>query len=100
MKAEQKVTSYIDEIFPPEDIPNYQIKKVIGKGSYGHVAKAVRKNASGTVAIKKITGLFSSLPETRRIVREIVLLKNCKHNNIVQLIDVILPKSQSIENFT
>ena len=56
------MTSYIDEIFPPEDFPNYQIKKIIGKGSYGHVAKAIRKNTTGTVAIKKITGLFSSLP--------------------------------------
>lgn len=95
MKQEQKVTSYIDEIFPPDDIPSYQVKKIIGKGSYGHVAKASRKNQAGSVAIKKITGLFNSLPETRRILREIVLLKNCKHPNIVHLIDVMMPKSQN-----
>jgi serine/threonine protein kinase len=63
------VSSYIDQIFPPEDFPKYHIKKIIGKGSYGHVAKAIRKNTPGYVAIKKITNLFNSLPETRRILR-------------------------------
>ena len=90
------MTSYVDQIFPPEDFPNYQIKKIIGKGSYGHVAKAIKKNNPGYVAIKKITSLFNSLPETRRILREFILLKNCKHPNIVQLIDVIIPKSQNL----
>lgn len=70
MKHEpQKIISYVDEIFPPEDLPNYQVKKIIGKGSYGHVAKALKKGFTGPVAIKKITGLFNSLPETRRILR-------------------------------
>lgn len=59
------------------------------------MAKAKKLNCPGYVAIKKITGLFNSLPETRRFFREIVLLKNCKHPNIVQLLDVILPKSQT-----
>ena len=72
----------------------------MGKGSYGHVAKAVNKKSQKYVAIKKITNLFNSLPETRRILRELVLLKNCKHDNIVQMVDVILPKSQTPENFT
>ena len=96
----EKVTSYIDEIFPPENFQNYTIKKIIGKGSYGHVAKAIRKNGSGFVAIKKITNLFATLPETRRILRELILLKNCQHPNIVQMIDVIIPKDQNLENFT
>lgn len=96
----EKVMSYIDEIFPPENFQNYQIKKIIGKGSYGHVAKAVDKVKPGFVAIKKITNLFSTLPETRRILRELILLKNCEHPNIVRVIDVIIPKTQNLDNFT
>lgn len=61
MVPENKVSSYIDQIFPPEDFPQYHIKKIIGKGSYGHVAKAVKKSSSIQVAIKKITNLFTSL---------------------------------------
>lgn len=62
MKAPEKIISYVDEIFPPEDIPGYQVKKIIGRGSYGHVAKAVNKNFNELVAIKKISGLSNSLP--------------------------------------
>ena len=49
-------------LFPPENFDNYTIKKIVGKGSYGHVAKAVMKNSQKYVAIKKITHLFESLP--------------------------------------
>jgi hypothetical protein len=45
------------------------VRKIIGKGSYGYVAKAVRKADGAYVAIKKIINLFQSLPETRRILR-------------------------------
>jgi hypothetical protein len=34
------------------------VKKIIGKGSYGHVAKAITKKNLKPVAIKKIVGLF------------------------------------------
>lgn len=63
------------------------------------MAKAIRKSDNTYVAIKKIINLFQSLPETRRILREIVLLKNCKHPNIVKMIEVVIPKKQTIDNF-
>jgi serine/threonine protein kinase len=59
----KKVSSYADEIFPASDLGNkYRIKKIIGKGSYGYVAKAVDKNDNSYVAIKKINNLFESPP--------------------------------------
>jgi len=94
------IGNYANEIFPLEDFDDrYKVKKIIGKGSYGYVAKATRKSDNSYVAIKKIINLFQSLPETRRILREIVLLKNCKHPNIVRMIEVLVPKSQTIDNF-
>ncbi len=94
------IANYVNEIFPTEDFGDkYKVKKIIGKGSYGYVAKAVRKSTNSYVAIKKIIKLFESGPETRRILREIVLLKNCKHPNIVSMIEVILPKDQTPQNF-
>jgi serine/threonine protein kinase len=105
-KPEEKVVkgkpigNYVNEIFPLSDFDDrYKVKKIIGKGSYGYVAKAVRKSDNSFVAIKKIMNLFQSLPETRRILREIVLLKNCKHPNIVRMIEVLIPKNQTIDNF-
>ena len=32
--------------------------------------------------------------------REIVLLKNCKHPNLVRLIDILLPKKRSEKEFS
>lgn len=63
------------------------------------MAKAIRKSDDSFVAIKKITKLFESLPDTRRILREIFLLKNCKHPNIVQMLEVRIPKKQTLDNF-
>ena len=40
----KKLNAYEDEIFPPEDLSHkYKVKRIIGKGQYGYVAKAVRK---------------------------------------------------------
>jgi serine/threonine protein kinase len=64
------IGNYVNEIFPLEDFDDrYKVKKIIGKGSYGYVAKATRKSDGSYVAIKKIMNLFQSLPETRRILR-------------------------------
>lgn len=55
----KKIANYVNEIFPQEDFGDrYKIKKIIGKGSYGYVAKAVRKSTNSYVAIKKIVKLF------------------------------------------
>lgn len=57
----KQLNNYINEIFPSEDFGDkYKIKKIIGKGSYGYVAKAIRKSDNSYVAIKKIMKLFES----------------------------------------
>lgn len=57
------ITNYVNEIFPAEDFDDrYKVKKIIGKGSYGYVAKATRRSDNSYVAIKKIINLFQSLP--------------------------------------
>lgn len=52
------------------------------------------------MAIKKLTNLFNNIPETKRVLREIILLKKCSHPNIVKLVDVILPHDSTTEDFT
>lgn len=53
----------MDDIFPAGDFDGrYKVKKIIGKGSYGYVAKAVRRSDNSYVAIKKIVNLFQTLP--------------------------------------
>ena len=49
----------------------YEIKKVIGWGSYGKVAEAEHKPSGRKVAIKKLLNLFEDVIDTKRLLREI-----------------------------
>ncbi|CCD26080.2 serine/threonine protein kinase CDC15 NDAI_0G03030 [Naumovozyma dairenensis CBS 421] len=60
----------------------YQLKKVIGQGSYGVVYKAINKKTSQLVAIKEIN--YHNNDDLNEIMSEIDLLKNLNHTNIVK----------------
>ncbi|KAL9651464.1 hypothetical protein ABK040_001411 [Willaertia magna] len=80
------------------DIPDYyQVENLIGRGSYGVVCSAIDKRTNEKVAIKKISNIFQKNKDyQKRIVRELKILKHyssIKHENIVQLKDVVVPKS-------
>jgi len=69
----------------------YQIKEIIGKGSYGVVCSAVDKLTGEKVAIKKITNVFDHVSDATRILREIKLLRLLRHNDIVDIKHIMLP---------
>ncbi len=50
---------------------DYEIKKLIGWGSYGKVAEAIHKPSGRRVAIKKMLNLFEDVIDTKRLLREI-----------------------------
>ncbi|QLQ80336.1 hypothetical protein HG537_0D03370 [Torulaspora globosa] len=60
----------------------YQLKQVIGKGSYGIVYKAINRKTEQVVAIKEVT--YDDDEELTDIMSEIGLLKNLNHINIVK----------------
>jgi len=76
---------------------DYEIVKIIGKGSYGDVAEAIHKPTKTKVAIKRVFRLFDDLVDCKRIVREICILRNLSHSNIVALHDIIEPRD--LNNF-
>ena len=71
----------------------YEPIKAIGKGAYGVVCSALDKATNKKVAIKKITGAFENETDSRRTLREIKLLKHLQHENVIALVDVLLPPS-------
>jgi len=71
---------------------DYEIIKIIGKGSYGDVAEAIHKASKRKVAIKRIYRVFEDLVDCKRIVREIAILRRMKHPNVVGLFDIVEPK--------
>ncbi|CAH0485182.1 unnamed protein product [Peronospora farinosa] len=74
------------------DVPKkYQLIKVVGAGTYGEVVAASDVESGTTVAIKKVTNAFQDLPDTKRILRELCLLRQLSHPNLIQLYDVPRP---------
>ncbi|KAF9929755.1 Cyclin-dependent kinase 2 [Mortierella alpina] len=68
---------------------NYQKQEKIGEGTYGVVYKAIEKATGRTVAMKKIRleNEDEGVPSTA--IREISLLKELRHDHVVQLLDII-----------
>ena len=60
----------------------YALKQVIGRGAYGVVYRAVKRGSSKPVAIKQIE--FEDESELNEHMLEIDLLKNLRHENIVE----------------
>lgn len=62
--------------------------KLVGKGTYGSVFSATNNQTGQKVAIKKL-GKIEDTIDAKRILREIMIMKNCKHENILGLLDVV-----------
>ncbi|KAL4133816.1 hypothetical protein PRIC2_004132 [Phytophthora ramorum] len=78
------------------DVPKkYQLIKVVGAGTYGEVVAASDVESGTTVAIKKVANAFQDLPDTKRILRELCLLRQLSHPNLIQLYDVPRPERLS-----
>ena len=80
----------------PQDTINeaYQKLEKIGEGTYGVVYKAMDKNTQRIVALKKIRleSEEEGVPSTA--IREISLLKELAHPNIVRLLEVVHNKAK------
>ncbi len=76
----------------------YQLIKEIGSGSYGDVVLAIHNTTGKRVAIKKMDDLFTYISDTKRQLREVILLRYLKsHRNVVKLYDIIEP--EDLANF-
>ena len=69
-------------------LDRYEPVKVLGAGSYGKVIEAIDKETKQKVAIKKVNELFYDLVDTKRVLREITLLRFMKNPFIVKLLDI------------
>ena len=99
----------------------YELKRILGRGSYGEVAQAVdlravalqKKNQemmqyqnviphrnSTYVAVKKISKAFDQEVDAIRLFREMHILRRLRgHECVIQLIDVVQPRSSDLKHF-
>ncbi|CAK0815718.1 unnamed protein product, partial [Prorocentrum cordatum] len=66
---------------------------VVGSGSYGSVCEAKDKRNNRQVAIKRIGHLFDDLIDCKRILREIAIMRQLCHENVVQIYDIVEPRN-------
>jgi hypothetical protein len=72
--------------YPVEVTSKYIIGRVLGKGAFGKVFHgALVHNPSEHVAIKYIEDVFMSAMDARRALREISIMRQCAHPNIMAL---------------
>lgn len=64
---------------------------MIGQGSYGNVCEAIHRKTGTRVAIKKMLNLFSDEVDTKRMLREIHILRMLESEHVVKLLDIIEP---------
>jgi mitogen-activated protein kinase 15 len=65
----------------------------MGSGAYGHVWRVIDKRSKRQYALKKIFDAFSNSTDAQRTYREITILTQIEHPNIVKLDRVIRAKN-------
>ncbi|NXY16063.1 STK36 kinase, partial [Atrichornis clamosus] len=65
----------------------YHVLELIGEGSFGHVYKGRRKHSAQVVALKFIPKVGRSEKELKNLQREIEIMRDLHHPNIIQMLD-------------
>jgi mitogen-activated protein kinase 1/3 len=74
------------------DHKRFELKRLLGKGSYGAVAEATDHLTGGRVAIKRIDNVFDSFEVAKRIFREVCILRSMEHVNVAKILHVEAPR--------
>lgn len=84
--------AFPDDLVPEEDdaevFARFHILEKLGEGTYGKVYKAVDKVTRQLYAIKKIRIQYEEEGVPSTAIREVSLLKECDHPNVIRLYDV------------
>ncbi|KAH7100119.1 mitogen-activated protein kinase hog1 [Auriculariales sp. MPI-PUGE-AT-0066] len=80
-----------------EVLDRYTNLLAVGAGAFGHVCSAFDRQANAPVAIKRLTDVFRSQNAAKRFYRELVLLGNLSHGNIIHLYNIFIsPTSENV----
>lgn len=72
-------------------LDRYEIHGELGVGSYGNVVDATDKVTGHRVAIKQVKNIFNELIDSKRILREITLLRNMNSPFVIKIVNIIAP---------
>ncbi len=75
----------------------YSPLESIGTGAYGVVCAAKDNRTGKRVAIKKIPKVFEVIVIAKRTYRELKILRHLRHENVISILDVMLPPDDPAE---
>ncbi|KAL2936927.1 Mitogen-activated protein kinase 7 [Bienertia sinuspersici] len=67
----------------------------LGKGSYGVVCSCVNTETNEKFVIKKINNIFENQVNASRTLRELIILRSVRHENVIALKDVMVTSIKS-----
>jgi len=67
----------------------FKIQRILGQGSYGVVFSAIEKESGKEFALKFMERFFNNILDTKKVLREICLLKNVNHPNIIKMHEIL-----------
>jgi mitogen-activated protein kinase 1/3 len=69
----------------------YKLLNKVGSGAYGFVVAADDVLTGKKVAIKKVANAFEDMVDAKRMLREVRLMRQFNHPNVVKLYDIMEP---------
>ena len=78
--------------------PRYVIRSYVGQGAQGVIWSAVDSHDPNRaeVAVKKVPNALDEVLASKRLLRELRVLRHLKHENIISLKDIMLPPSTNV----
>ena len=73
----------------PHIYRKFEVLQRLGKGAYGIVWKVVERKTKQTMALKKVFDAFHNDTDAQRTFREVMILQELDHDNMVKLFNVI-----------
>ena len=69
----------------PHILKLFRIGELMGSGAYGHVWTVEGRDDGRLYALKKVFGAFRNSVDAQRTYREVLILKQLRHRNIIKL---------------
>lgn len=79
----------------PEEL---ELVRKLGAGAFATAAAFKNKTTGKQVAVKKIEHAFQDLIDGKRHLREVQLLRQLKHDNIIPILDMFLPDKRDFDD--
>lgn len=76
----------------------YMMKETIGQGAYGTVCSAFDLKKNCLVAVKKIENVFDHRSLAKRTLRELMIVRQLQHENVLGIDRVIRPHNGAFSN--